>query len=79
MKYDYSVLFCFVLQSDFKLVSGMFKREFNFCDEVKERVKDPDEYQTFLKCLDIYSTEIVSRAELQNMVIWYTLSAFCFI
>lgn len=46
---------------------GLYKQEFSFCDKVKERL-DANNYQSFLKCLHIYSTEIVSRSELQGLV-----------
>lgn len=50
------------------LISGMYKQEFVFCDKVKERLSSSDDYQTFLKCLHIYSTEIITRVELHNLV-----------
>lgn len=52
----------------FSLIPGMYKQEFVFCDKVKERLSSPDDYQTFLKCLHIYSTEIITREELHNLV-----------
>ncbi|KAH7846362.1 hypothetical protein Vadar_013012 [Vaccinium darrowii] len=48
---------------------SMYKQEFVFCDKVKERLSSPDDYQTFLKCLHIYSTEIITREELHNLVL----------
>ncbi|CAM8903474.1 unnamed protein product [Rhodiola kirilowii] len=53
---------------NYDAIKSIYNREFNFCEKVKERVTYPDEYQAFLKCLHIYSTEIVSRAELQNLM-----------
>ncbi|CAK9139177.1 unnamed protein product [Ilex paraguariensis] len=47
---------------------GMYNQEFAFCEKVKERLHSPDDYQAFLKCLHIYSTEIITRKELQNLV-----------
>lgn len=41
---------------------------FIFCEEVKERLRSPADYQTFLKCLRIYSREIITREELQSLV-----------
>ncbi|XP_017235252.1 paired amphipathic helix protein Sin3-like 2 isoform X2 [Daucus carota subsp. sativus] len=46
---------------------SLYKQEFSFCDKVKERL-DANNYQSFLKCLHIYSTEIVSRSELQGLI-----------
>ncbi|XP_047312064.1 paired amphipathic helix protein Sin3-like 2 [Impatiens glandulifera] len=46
----------------------MYKEEFIFCDKVKERLGSSDDYQAFLKCLHIYSTEIITRKELQSLV-----------
>uniref|UniRef100_A0A0V0I7T0 Putative ovule protein n=1 Tax=Solanum chacoense TaxID=4108 RepID=A0A0V0I7T0_SOLCH len=43
-------------------------KEFTFCEKVKERVRSPADYQTFLKCLYIYSKEIITREQLQRLV-----------
>ncbi|XP_043726308.1 paired amphipathic helix protein Sin3-like 4 isoform X4 [Telopea speciosissima] len=43
-------------------------QEFPFCEKVKEKLRNPDEYQEFLKCLNIYSNEIITRSELQSLV-----------
>ncbi|XP_042379582.1 paired amphipathic helix protein Sin3-like 5 isoform X1 [Zingiber officinale] len=45
----------------------VYTREFNFCEKVKDKVH-PDTYQEFLKCLDMYSKEIIMRTELKNVV-----------
>ncbi|CAJ2647756.1 unnamed protein product [Trifolium pratense] len=47
---------------------GMYSQELAFCAEVKERLRNPDDYQEFLKCLHIYSREIITRQELQSLV-----------
>ncbi|XP_075105743.1 paired amphipathic helix protein Sin3-like 2 isoform X3 [Nicotiana tabacum] len=49
-------------------VKNMYSQEFTFCERVKERLRSPTDYQAFLKCLHIYSTEIISRKELQSLV-----------
>lgn len=49
-------------------VLGMYSQEFAFCDKVKEKLRNPDDYQEFLKCLHIYSREIITREELQSLV-----------
>uniref|UniRef100_A0A7N0U8T1 Histone deacetylase interacting domain-containing protein n=1 Tax=Kalanchoe fedtschenkoi TaxID=63787 RepID=A0A7N0U8T1_KALFE len=58
----------FANEDDKSAMRSLYNWEFSFCEKVKERVTDPDEYQSFLKCLNIYSTEIVSRTELQNLM-----------
>nr|XP_025883828.1 paired amphipathic helix protein Sin3-like 4 [Solanum lycopersicum] len=43
-------------------------KEFTFCEKVKERVRSRADYQAFLKCLYIYSKEIITREQLQRLV-----------
>ncbi|GAA0165695.1 chromatin/chromatin-binding, or -regulatory protein [Lithospermum erythrorhizon] len=47
---------------------SMYSRELAFCDKVKDRLHSYEDYQAFLKCLHIYSTEIITRKELQSLV-----------
>ncbi|KAL1355185.1 paired amphipathic helix protein Sin3-like 4 isoform X2 [Arachis hypogaea] len=47
---------------------GMYSQELAFCEKVKEKLRNPDDYQEFLKCLHIYSREIITRHELQSLV-----------
>ncbi|KAL2523463.1 Paired amphipathic helix protein Sin3-like 2 [Forsythia ovata] len=47
---------------------SMYSQEFAFCEKVKERLRSADDYQAFLKCLHIYSTEIITRKELQSLI-----------
>ncbi|KAF3625274.1 Paired amphipathic helix protein Sin3-like 1 [Capsicum annuum] len=49
-------------------LKNMHSKEFEFCDKVKERLPTPSDYQAFLKCLHIYSTEIITKTELQSLV-----------
>lgn len=49
-------------------MSGMYNQGFIFCEKVKERLCSPDDYQAFLKCLNIYSNGIIKRNDLQNLV-----------
>ncbi|KAK4263327.1 hypothetical protein QN277_028757 [Acacia crassicarpa] len=49
-------------------VKSLYSQEFAFCDKVKEKLRNPDDYQEFLKCLHIYSREIITREELQTLV-----------
>ncbi|KAI3808698.1 hypothetical protein L1987_24656 [Smallanthus sonchifolius] len=46
----------------------LYSQEFTFCENVKNRLRNSDDYQAFLKCLHIYSTEIITRKELQSLV-----------
>ncbi|XP_020268792.1 paired amphipathic helix protein Sin3-like 4 [Asparagus officinalis] len=46
---------------------SVYVREFNFCEKVKEKL--PDRYQEFLKCLHIYSQEIINRDELKHLMV----------
>ncbi|KAK8913605.1 Paired amphipathic helix protein Sin3-like 4 [Platanthera zijinensis] len=48
-------------------LKSVYTQEFNFCEKVKEKLQ-PDTYQEFLKCLHIYSKEIITRTELKNLV-----------
>ncbi|XP_016647559.1 PREDICTED: paired amphipathic helix protein Sin3-like 4 isoform X1 [Prunus mume] len=47
---------------------SMYGQEFAYCDKVKEKLRNPDDYQEFLKCLHIFSKEIITRSELQSLV-----------
>ncbi|XP_040873808.1 paired amphipathic helix protein Sin3-like 4 [Glycine max] len=49
-------------------LKSMYSQEFAFCEKVKEKLRNPDDYQEFLKCLHIYSREIITRHELQSLV-----------
>ncbi|XP_071735041.1 paired amphipathic helix protein Sin3-like 2 isoform X1 [Rutidosis leptorrhynchoides] len=53
---------------DKEALKSMYSQEFTFCENVKNRLRSPDDYQAFLKCLHIYSTEIITRKELQSLV-----------
>ncbi|KAK9104764.1 hypothetical protein Scep_021608 [Stephania cephalantha] len=48
--------------------SGVYNQEFNFCEKVKEKLRNSDNYMKFLHCLHIYSTEIITRTEFQTLV-----------
>ncbi|KAI0488543.1 hypothetical protein KFK09_028379 [Dendrobium nobile] len=48
-------------------LKSVYTQEFAFCEKVKEKLH-PDAYQEFLKCLHIYSKEIITRDELKNLV-----------
>ncbi|KAG2333907.1 hypothetical protein Bca52824_005087 [Brassica carinata] len=49
-------------------LKSMYNQAFVFCEKVKERLCSQDDYQTFLKCLNIFSNGIIHRKELQNLV-----------
>ncbi|KAK9090560.1 hypothetical protein Sjap_023737 [Stephania japonica] len=48
--------------------SGVYNQEFNFCEKVKDKLRNSDDYMQFLHCLRIYSTGIITRTELQALV-----------
>ncbi|KAK7362067.1 hypothetical protein VNO77_04167 [Canavalia gladiata] len=39
-----------------------------YLEKVKEKLRNSEDYQEFLKCLHIYSKEIITRQELQSLV-----------
>ncbi|KAF1875223.1 hypothetical protein Lal_00007839 [Lupinus albus] len=45
-----------------------YSQELAFCEKVKEKLRNPDNYQEFLKCLHIYSKEIITLHELKSLV-----------
>ncbi|XP_043704298.1 paired amphipathic helix protein Sin3-like 4 isoform X2 [Telopea speciosissima] len=49
-------------------LKSVYSEEFLFCEKVKEKLRNPNDYQEFLKCLNIYSTEIITRSELQSLI-----------
>ncbi|XVF84864.1 hypothetical protein PTKIN_Ptkin17bG0073500 [Pterospermum kingtungense] len=53
---------------DKNAMKSVYNQEFAFCDKVKEKLQNPDHYQEFLRCLHLYSNEVISRTELQSLV-----------
>ncbi|XP_024382732.1 paired amphipathic helix protein Sin3-like 4 isoform X2 [Physcomitrium patens] len=53
---------------DKKAVKAAIGVQYPFFDKVKARLRSRDTYQEFLKCLNIFSQEIITRAELQTLV-----------
>ncbi|CAH8370516.1 unnamed protein product [Eruca vesicaria subsp. sativa] len=49
-------------------LKSMYNQAFVFCEKVKEKLCSQDDYQSFLKCLSIFSSGIVDRIELQKLV-----------
>ncbi|XP_010550095.1 PREDICTED: paired amphipathic helix protein Sin3-like 2 [Tarenaya hassleriana] len=49
-------------------LKSMYNQAFVLCEKVKERLCSQDDYQTFLKCLNIFSNGIIQRKDLQNLV-----------
>ncbi|MCL7022371.1 hypothetical protein MKW94_028700 [Papaver nudicaule] len=49
-------------------LKSAYKQEFLFCEKVKETLGNSGLYQEYLKCLNIYSKEIITRDELQGLV-----------
>ncbi|KAJ4960471.1 hypothetical protein NE237_020381 [Protea cynaroides] len=53
---------------DKNALKSVYSQEMLFCEKVKEKLRNADDYQEFLKCLHIYSTEIITRSELQSLM-----------
>lgn len=53
---------------DKSTVKNIYSKEFAFFDKVKEKLRNPDDHQEFLRCLHIFSEGIISRQELQTLV-----------
>ncbi|CAK7328041.1 unnamed protein product [Dovyalis caffra] len=49
-------------------IKSIYNQEFVFFEKVKEKLGNEDDYQAFLKCLNIYNQGIIKRNELQNLV-----------
>ncbi|GMI67047.1 SIN3-like 2 [Hibiscus trionum] len=58
----------FASYDDRDTFKSMCNQGFVFCEKVKERLCSSDDYQAFLKCLNIYSNGIIRRNDLQNLV-----------
>ncbi|XP_012092008.1 paired amphipathic helix protein Sin3-like 4 isoform X2 [Jatropha curcas] len=53
---------------DKNAVKNALSQELAFCEKVKEKLRNPDDYQGFLRCLHLYTREIITRTELQSLV-----------
>ncbi|RDX80436.1 Paired amphipathic helix protein Sin3-like 4, partial [Mucuna pruriens] len=51
-------------------LKSMYSPVLGYLDKVKEKLRNPEDFQEFLKCLNIYSKEIIARHELQSLV-WF--------
>ncbi|WCJ20882.1 Paired amphipathic helix protein Sin3-like 2 [Euphorbia peplus] len=49
-------------------LKNMYNQGLLFCEKVKEKLGSSDDYQAFLKCLNIYSNGIIKKNDLQNLV-----------
>ncbi|CAN6708712.1 unnamed protein product [Malus baccata var. baccata] len=49
-------------------LKSMYSQGFIFCEKVKERLCSQDDYEAFLKLLNIYSNGIIKRNDLQGLV-----------
>ncbi|XP_019445511.1 PREDICTED: paired amphipathic helix protein Sin3-like 4 isoform X1 [Lupinus angustifolius] len=47
---------------------GKCSQELAFCEKVKAKLRNSDDYQEFLKCLHIYSKAIITQHELKSRV-----------
>ncbi|XP_057542953.1 paired amphipathic helix protein Sin3-like 3 isoform X1 [Amaranthus tricolor] len=53
---------------DKSVLKSMYSQEFAFCEKVKKTLHSSEDYQEFLKCLHIYSRNIITRQELDSLV-----------
>lgn len=44
------------------------QRELTFFEKVKAKLRSRDGYQDFLKCLNLYTQEVISKNELTSLV-----------
>ncbi|XP_028051081.1 paired amphipathic helix protein Sin3-like 2 [Camellia sinensis] len=65
---DFGVNLVLASCDDKEALRSMYKQEFIFCAQVKERLRSSNDYQAFLKCLYIYSTEIITKKYLQSLM-----------
>lgn len=65
-----------ILTIEYLCITDMYIQEFTFCEKVKDRLRSQDDYQAFLKCLHIFSTEIITRKELQSLVCYELATSF---
>uniref|UniRef100_A0A1J3CP36 Paired amphipathic helix protein Sin3-like 1 n=1 Tax=Noccaea caerulescens TaxID=107243 RepID=A0A1J3CP36_NOCCA len=56
------------LHSEKDNLKSMYNQAFVFCEKVKESLCSQDDYQSFLKCLNMFSNGITQRKDLQKMV-----------
>ncbi|KAF9604331.1 hypothetical protein IFM89_005912 [Coptis chinensis] len=49
-------------------LKNVYQQEFTFCEKVKEKLGDSEYFRQFLNCLHIYSTEIITRTNLQVLM-----------
>ncbi|XP_016649515.1 PREDICTED: paired amphipathic helix protein Sin3-like 4 isoform X2 [Prunus mume] len=47
---------------------SMYSQKLAYCDKVKEKLRNPDDYVEFLKYVHCFSKEIITRSELQSLV-----------
>ncbi|KAL8150199.1 hypothetical protein V2J09_020007 [Rumex salicifolius] len=55
-------------RADKGALKSVYSQEFAFCDKVKDRLQKSNGYQEFLKLLDLYSREIITRKEMHTLV-----------
>ncbi|KAJ7970915.1 Paired amphipathic helix SIN3-like protein [Quillaja saponaria] len=64
--YEINADFCSYDDKD--ALKSMYNQPLSFFERVKERLGSLDDYQAFLKCINIYSNGIIKRNDLQNLV-----------
>ncbi|TKY58570.1 Paired amphipathic helix protein Sin3 4 [Spatholobus suberectus] len=50
------------------IISSMCSPVLGYLEKVKEKLRNPEDYQEFFKCLLIYSKELITQHELQSLV-----------
>ncbi|GAV75319.1 PAH domain-containing protein/Sin3_corepress domain-containing protein [Cephalotus follicularis] len=53
---------------DKNAAKSIYSQELAFCEKVKEKLRSPDNYQEFLRCLHLYTKEIITRSELESLM-----------
>jgi len=52
------------------VITGMCSGVFGYLEKVKEKLRNPDDFQDLLKYLRIYSKEIITQEELK-LLVWF--------
>ncbi|CAL1392009.1 unnamed protein product [Linum trigynum] len=64
----YGISSNFASYDDKDKLKSMYHEGFVFCEKVKEKLGSSDDYQAFLKCLNIFNNGIIKKTDLQNLV-----------
>ncbi|KAM7252050.1 hypothetical protein ACFE04_023933 [Oxalis oulophora] len=50
------------------IMPDMYNHELSFCEKVKEKLRVAEDYQEFMRYLQLYTKDFITRSELQSMV-----------